>query len=87
MLASISPHLTYLREVPEDNGAAIFFVEADPQGRSGALTKSPTRQRLFQEGKYLPKIYMRVWPRQAMLDWQRRRSKHEDRGGPAHPTC
>ena len=81
-LASISPHLAHLRAVPEANGAAIFFVEADPRGTSGALAKSATRQRLFREGKYLPKIYMRVWPRQAMLEWQRGRAEHT-RGGPA----
>jgi hypothetical protein len=77
-LASISPHLAHLRKIPEDGGAAVFFVKADVQGRSGALAKSRTRQRLFREGQYVPKVYMRIWPRQAMLDWHGKTRKRPE---------
>ena len=71
-LETISPHLAYLRRLPLDNGAALFFAGYDSEGTSGALTKSKTRQRLFAEGKYSPATYMRIWPRDAMIDWSKR---------------
>lgn len=70
-LEQISPHLTHLRALPARHGAAIFFVRREGAD-SGALVKSATRRRLFAEGCYVPKTYMRVWPRRAVLDWQRR---------------
>jgi hypothetical protein len=74
-LESISPHLTYLREVPEQNGAAFFFVGYDYDGTSGALARSASRRRLFHEGHYVPAIYMRVWPRDDILKWSQKNKK------------
>jgi len=71
-LESISPHLAYLRRVPVEGGAALMFVCRHPDGSSGALSKSATRRRLFQEGNYVPATYMRIWPRAAVLAWRRR---------------
>ena len=71
-LKSISPHLSYLRDVPEKNGAAFFFVEYDYEGTSGALAKSATRRGLFRQGAYVPAIYMRVWARNDIFQWSRR---------------
>jgi len=68
-LKKISPHLTYLREVLEQNGAMLFFVERAPAGGGGALATSKTRRRLFEQGDYVPTVYMRVWPRKALLRW------------------
>jgi len=76
-LEAISPHLVHLRKVPTDNGGMLLFVGRDPEGTSGALAKSPTRRRLFAEGKYVPAIYMRVWPRRALMDWSRQRQEDE----------
>lgn len=66
-LATISPRLTYLRTVPEQHGAAMFHVASDLEGRSGALARSATRRRLFNESRYVPQIYMMIWPRKALL--------------------
>lgn len=71
-LKTISPRLAYLRDLPERNGAAFFFVEYDHEGSSGALAKSATRKRLFRQGAYVPAIYMRVWARTDILQWSRR---------------
>lgn len=68
-LRDISPRLTYLREVPTRHGATLLFVGPDHDGSSGALARSGTRRRLFDEGRYVPAIYMRVWPRASMLRW------------------
>ncbi len=66
-LEKISPHLVYLRKRPQDNGARIFYVGVDVD--SGALSKSKTRQRLYDEGKYIPKSYALIWSRKSMIDW------------------
>ncbi len=71
-LETISPHLAHLREVPLEGGAELFFVSKNPKGDSGALARSPTRQRLFAAGKYVPAIYMRVWLRRDAIAWSRR---------------
>ena len=72
-LEQISPHLSYLRTVPADNGGAIFYMEDDPEGKTGALAKSRTRRRLFEEGGYRPRIFLRVWPRDAAIAWWKSR--------------
>jgi hypothetical protein len=71
-LATISPHLAYLREVPSENGATLLFVCHHRDGSSGALTRSSVRQSLFAEGKYVPASYMRIWPRRSLIAWSRR---------------
>lgn len=71
-LQAISPHLSYLWQIPVENGGALFFVDLDREGKSGALSKSPTRRHLFIEGRYVPAIYMRVWPRRSLIDWSAR---------------
>lgn len=70
-LAAISPRLGYLREYPLRHGAKLFWTGRDGAGTSGALARSPTRQRLFAEGKYVPDIHLMVWPRDALLEWHR----------------
>ena len=76
-LKTISPHLSYLREVPEENGAVFLFVEHDDEGSSGALAKSETRKRLFREHQYVPAIYARIWLRGDILKWSGRNKKDD----------
>ena len=68
-LEQISPYLSYLRTVPENNGGAIFYMADDPAGKTGALSTSKTRRRMFESGLYHPRIYLRVWPRSAAIAW------------------
>lgn len=68
-LATISPRLGYLREVPCGRGAKLFVTGRDEGGTSGALARSPTRRRLFECGQYVPTIHLLVWPRSALLGW------------------
>jgi hypothetical protein len=79
-LDRISPHLSYLRTVPTENGGAIFYMEDDPEGKTGALAKSRTRRRLFEEGSYRPRIYLRVWPRDAAIAWLKSRRQKTGSG-------
>lgn len=77
-LTTISPRLTYLREVPDEHGATMFHVASDREGRSGALARSATRRRLFDEGRYVPQIYMMIWPRKALLAFGSREAAAHD---------
>jgi hypothetical protein len=66
-LRSISPQLRWVREIPEANGSKYFRVGEDIDG--GALTRSATRRRLYQEGKYTPTKYLNIWARKSMIAW------------------
>lgn len=81
-IEDISPRLAHLRRVPTENGGALLYVCDDPEGKSGALSRSPTRRRLFKEGKYRPAIYMRVWPRRAAIAWSSRPAEETERRHP-----
>lgn len=76
-LSSISPKLSYLRDYPLRHGARMFLTAMDAEGTSGALARSPTRQRLFREGRYVPKIFMMIWSRRALLDWHRNAQRND----------
>lgn len=67
-LSRISPHLSYLREVPVENGATIFYAGTEGS-ESGALSKSKSRRRLFDRGCYVPRVYYLVWPRQRLISY------------------
>ena len=66
-IVNISPRLTYLRKMPQDNGAVVLFNQIEDGG--GAIAKSATRRRLYEEGMYQPKSYFVVWPRRRLLRW------------------
>ena len=57
----MSPRLGYLRDTPVDGGARLFFFEEGGSSISNSLSTSPTRRKLYDEGKYMPKSYMLVW--------------------------
>jgi hypothetical protein len=76
-LEKISPHLAYLRAVPEENGATLLFSAVDRLGKSGALAKSRSRQRLYHAGQYIPAIYTRIWPRKRLIAWKNTRKEIE----------
>ncbi|NQX88662.1 MAG: hypothetical protein HRT77_08350 [Halioglobus sp.] len=67
VVADISPKLRWLREIPSQNGGKYFRICEDIDG--GALTHSRTRQKLYEEGKYVPTRYLSIWPRKEMIGW------------------
>lgn len=69
-LAAISPQISYHRERQVENGAFLFFSEVSIN--TGALSKSERRKKLYEEGKYLPKLYAMIWPREPLLRWAER---------------
>ena len=72
-LDQISPHLLYLRKIPEENGATILFNCWDYDGKSGALDKSESRRRLFESEDYRPAVYTRIWPRKKLLSFKNKK--------------
>ncbi|WP_281558548.1 hypothetical protein [Thalassomonas sp. RHCl1] len=66
-LADISPRLMYLQSIPLQNGAKSFYMGKDETGN--AISKSKSRLKLYEEGKYTPQSYLLVWPREALIAW------------------
>jgi len=72
LVASISPHLAYLRTVPESGGARVLFVSHDDQAVKNATATSDKRRTLHAAGRYRPASWTLVWPRRDQLAWARR---------------
>lgn len=68
-IAAISPHLAYLRTVPQQGGAHLLFDSFDDGAARNAIATSATRKRLFEAGTYKPAAYMLVWPRARQIAW------------------
>jgi len=68
----ISPHLAYLRKVPEEGGARALFVSHDEQAVRNATATSEKRRALHAAGQYRPASWALVWPRRAQIAWARR---------------
>ncbi|MFC1604119.1 hypothetical protein ACFL5F_03740 [Planctomycetota bacterium] len=68
-LEHISPKLGYLTKVPLQNGARLFAAGSTKNDIKYALAVSPTRRRLYEEGKYRPTSYAYIWPRKEFLDF------------------
>lgn len=66
-IKKISPHLSYLQELPLNNGAKLFHVGLDKSGC--ALKTSKVRRELNNQGIYTPINYLLVWPRAAIIRW------------------
>lgn len=71
-LDHISPRLAYLRTTVTDNGGKLFYIGPDEQSANNATSKSKTRKKLYQEGKYKPADYLLVWPRECLIAWAER---------------
>jgi hypothetical protein len=68
-LAGISPRLAYLRDTPCAGGATLTFVQQGGEAINNALSTSPSRRKLYDEGKYVPTNYMLLWGKKAQIAW------------------
>jgi len=75
VLEQISPRHVYLRTLVTENGGSLFFWGYSEGAVKSATYKSPTRRKLYEEGKYCPADYMIVWPRKELIYWAKKRSK------------
>lgn len=62
----ISPKIGYLRLGPERAGA-LFLDNGGGVAARGALSRSPTRRRLYEEGRYEPHNYFMIWARRDII--------------------
>lgn len=65
-LQNVSSHLSYLREIPCEHGAKVFFVKNDNPD-SDAFMKSKSRQLFFLRNEYTPKLFLLIWPRKELI--------------------
>jgi len=69
--AQVSPHLSWLRSVPQNGGALVvdlgFCTEAD-----GFLVGSADRRKLYENGTYRPRLGCVLWARQDIIEWANR---------------
>lgn len=72
VVATISPHLAYLRTVPESGGARVLFASHDEQAWKNATATSEKRRALHAAGQYRPASWTLVWLKRDQLAWSRR---------------
>jgi len=68
-LEQVSPRLTYLRRRPLERGAHIVRSGTNAFDIHSATTRSDSRRRLYQQGKYTPVSYTLLWPREKIVAW------------------
>jgi hypothetical protein len=71
VLATISPHLAYLQQIPRQHGARLLRAVTTAGMARSALAKSRRRREAYERGLYRPQCYFLVWPRSALLQWAR----------------
>jgi hypothetical protein len=68
-IEKISPRHKYLRDFVIKNGGKIFYVGPSESAINNAILRSPTRRKLYEEGKYIPTDYLMIWPRKKLIQW------------------
>jgi hypothetical protein len=68
-LSEHSPRLNYLKDIPVRGGAVLIFSSRNAQSDKDATSTSPTRKKLFDEGRYVPRVFSLVWPKSAQKTW------------------
>ena len=65
-LSIVAPHLSFLRESAVAHGAVLLRSGITDGAKKLALSRSKTRQNLFESGAYVPTSYSVVWTRKAL---------------------
>jgi hypothetical protein len=68
-LATVSPHLAFLREGSLAHGGVLLRAGSSEGARKYAVANSPERQKLYAAGEYVPVSYAVLWTRDALLRW------------------
>ena len=72
----ISPHLAYIRYMNIACGCRYFCLGANASTIKNATMKSPSRRKLYHDGKYFPENYAFAFSRKRLIDWADQRSWH-----------
>src|SRR4029079_12823126 len=65
-MKTISPNISWILYRTLDHGGSYCYLREDDRPDSPALVKSATRRRLYEEGTYMPQVWVRVWPRKRL---------------------
>lgn len=68
-LLSISPRLAYLQNDPLSGGAFMLRNGPGEIHTQRATLTSPSRRKLYEDGKYLPICWSVLWPRKELIAW------------------
>ena len=68
-LEKISPRLSYLRLRQLERGAFLMRHRGTESDIKFAIKASPTRRRLYEEGRYTPVSHSLIWGRNELLNW------------------
>jgi len=74
-VSKISPRHNHRNELWLENGAELFYIGMNEETTRNAIAASPTRRRLYLEGRYTPKNYITIWPRERLIRWADARRK------------
>jgi hypothetical protein len=85
-IVTISPRLAYLQIRPLGHGAFLLPHGPSAIDTERATSKSETRQRLYQESRYLPMCYSMIWPRSPLIAWAQSSCSAHDTGKTAQLT-
>jgi len=68
-LRTISTSLGEVGAFAGENGALVVCLGTDPATVADATAKSRTRRQMYEDGRYVPKRYLRLWARRRILQW------------------
>ena len=68
-LETISPRLRYLRNVPASGKAMFWLAETEGHFVQDAISTSPSRRQLYDQGKYHPRSFMMLWSKRDQMRW------------------
>ncbi|MBY0430367.1 MAG: hypothetical protein K2Q10_04155, partial [Rhodospirillales bacterium] len=68
VVSEVSPHLAWLRGFFVENGAYVVEME-EAKPNAGFLIGSTRRRKLYEEGKFRPRVTLVLWRRADMLAW------------------
>jgi hypothetical protein len=68
--AEVVPRLAWMREFFLAQGAFLASTEEAPAD-AGFLTGSEERRKLYEEGKFRPRMTYVIWPRKRAIEWAR----------------
>lgn len=66
-LATVSPNLGYLHDIPVRHGALYVRGKAEASSAALALKRSPTRRAAHEAGRYTPEYWWMMWSRDSLL--------------------
>jgi hypothetical protein len=72
----VSPHLAWLRTLPQSGGALIVDLEPAPED-SGFLIGSVERRKAYEEGRYHPRIGCVLWARKDFIAWANQHPEYD----------